>query len=54
MTSVPELTMSRSALRSNIAAVAAQIAPSRLMLVGTDAAYRPGLEWTIDAADQVH
>ena len=54
MTSVPELTMSRSALRSNIAAVAAQIAPSRLMLVVKDDAYRHGLEWTIDAADQVH
>lgn len=54
MTSVPELTVSRSALRSNIAAVAAQIAPSRLMLVVKDDAYRHGLEWTIDAADQVH
>lgn len=54
MTSAPELTISRTAFRSNIAAVAAQIAPSRLMLVVKDDAYRHGLDWVVAAADEVH
>ncbi|MEV7633444.1 alanine racemase [Microbacterium sp. NPDC089318] len=53
MTSAPELTISRTAFRSNIAAVAAQIAPSRLMLVVKDDAYRHGLDWAVEAADGV-
>lgn len=53
MNSVPELTISRSALRSNIAAVAAQVAPSEVMLVVKDDAYRHGLDWVVKAADDV-
>jgi len=53
MNSVPELMISRSALRSNIAAVAAQVAPSEVMLVVKDDAYRHGVDWVVQAADGV-
>ncbi|MFC4139343.1 MULTISPECIES: alanine racemase [unclassified Microbacterium] len=51
--SAPVLEISRGTLRSNIAAVREQIAPSELMLVMKDDAYGHGLEWAVDAADGV-
>lgn len=54
MTPVPELIISRTAFRSNLAAVAAQIEPSIMMLVVKDDAYRHGLDWVVEAADDVH
>ena len=53
MTSLPQLAISRSALRSNISAVAAHVAPSQVMLVVKDDAYRYGLDWVVQAADDV-
>lgn len=46
----PELRLDASALRSNIAAVRARIAPSELMLVVKDDAYGHGLPWVVETA----
>lgn len=47
MSTTPVLTLSGVQLRANIAAIEAQIAPSRLMLVMKDDAYNQGLEWAV-------
>lgn len=46
----PELRLDARALRSNIAAVRARIAPSELMLVVKDDAYGHGLSWVVENA----
>lgn len=46
----PELRMSPSVFRDNIAAVRARIAPSTLLLVVKDDAYGHGLAWTVREA----
>lgn len=46
----PELRLSSGALRANIEAVRARIAPSALMLVLKDDAYGHGLSWAVETA----
>lgn len=46
----PELRLSGSVLRANIAAVRARVAPSTLMMVLKDDAYGHGLVWAVETA----
>jgi len=48
----PELRLSSSALRANIAAVRERVSPSTLMLVLKDDAYGHGLDWVVETAVQ--
>lgn len=47
----PELRISATAFRANVAAVVERIAPSELMLVVKDDAYGHGLPWTVEQAE---